>query len=456
MSPQYQITIQPVQCQTCRADAPDGSRFCPSCGRTLLDEEAFTRLSGGASALPDVTRPSAPDDLTADLAFQSGETLVGRYRIVRLLGRGGMGAVFLAEDLRLGQPVALKFLPAALASDARRLAQFHNEVSIARQISHPHVCRVYDIGDVDGHLFLSMEYVEGADLATALKQRAPFPESEGVELVRQICGGLAAVHARGVLHRDLKPANIMLNAAGHAQLMDFGIAVPGGTSGLIEGTPAYMAPEQLTGQGATIQSDLYALGLVMREIFTGSRGTETAAPGVNPRVLEVIAQCLQPEASARPASAPAVAAGLQVVLLDARTLWRRVFQIVVQFLLLPLWLVGAQSLLGRNGLGAGWGVVMIALGTLLALLVFRVPIGWTVSYKGHRIRFYNHPIRGEQLYIDGKLADRGRLGFNVTMRGTIESGAGAGERITAHSRCTFFTVSCRIVAESFLPGVRTA
>ena len=111
------------------------------------------------------------------------------------------------------------------------------------------------------------------------------------------------------------------------------------------------------------------------------------------------------------------------------------------------------QILGRNALGAGWGTALIVAGGLLAMLVFRYPIGWTVSYKGHRIRFFNHPILGERLYIDDQLADRGRLGFNVTMRGTIESGAGAGERITAQSRCTFVAVSCRIVAESFAAAV---
>jgi serine/threonine protein kinase len=226
-----------------------------------------------------------------------------------MLGRGGMGVVYQADDLRLGHPVALQFLPVSLARDARGLEQFHNEVRIARQISHPNVCRVYDIGDVDGHLFLSMELVEGEDLAAALRRRVSFPEMEAVDLTRQICAGLDAVHAAGVLHRDLKPANIMLGTSGQAQLMDFGIAVTGDVEDperITEGTPAYMAPEQLVDRHVTVQSDIYALGLVMYEIFTGHRPFDAttvdelvgqqASITVNPRpALDEVSPRLQRE-----------------------------------------------------------------------------------------------------------------------------------------------------------------
>ncbi len=461
--------IPAVHCEACGAAAPHGSRFCPACGRPFAgvplrldgpELDALTRPAAGAAAddltrlpLDAVTRPVIDDATRAptapaastDLSFEPGERLAGRYRIVRLLGRGGMGAVFLADDLRLNQPVAIKFLPPALAADPARLAAFHNEVSIARQISHPNVCRVYDIGDVDGHLFLTMEYVDGEDLASALRHRGAFPEAEGIELARQICAGLAAVHARGVLHRDLKPANIMLNKAGQAQLMDFGIAAPGGTTS-IEGTPANMAPEQLAGRAASVHSDIYALGLVMREILTARRD----APGpvrVNARVQEAISRSLDPDPAKRPQSAAAVTAMLQVVLLDARTMWLRVLHILLQLTAVPLWVVGFQLMRLRGDVTTG--LALLAVGLVLGAVPLWFPIGWTVSYKGHRIRFFNHPVWGERLYIDDRLADRGRVGFSVTMRGTIESGAGAGERISCHSRCTFLVVECRIVAESF-------
>jgi len=140
--------------------------------------------------------------------------LGGRYRIVGLLGRGGMGEVYRADDLKLGQAVALKFLPAVVESDAERLQRFLNEVKIARQISHPNVCRVYDVGEVDGHHYLSMEYVDGEDLAHLLRRIGRLPGDKAVQIARQLCAGLAAAHDKGVLHRDLKPANVMLDGEG--------------------------------------------------------------------------------------------------------------------------------------------------------------------------------------------------------------------------------------------------
>ncbi len=203
--------------------------------------------------------------------FPPGEIIEGRYRVIGLLGRGGMGEVYRADDLRLGQPVALKFLPETLSHDPVRLAQFHNEVRTARQVSHPNVCRVYDIGDASGHLFLTMEYVDGEDLSSLLRRIGRLPEDKAIEIARQICAGLAAAHERGVIHRDLKPANIMLDGAGRVRVMDFSLAAAGaGTEG-IAGTPAYMAPEQLEGREVTVRSDIYALGLVLYELFTGRR-----------------------------------------------------------------------------------------------------------------------------------------------------------------------------------------
>lgn len=460
-----------MHCPACRASAPGGSRFCPSCGQALGDADDVTRLSDSAGSITadDQTRLLTPAEEVGEARFLPGVLLAGRYRIVRPLGRGGMGAVYLADDLRLGQSVALKFLPPAFSRDSRQLAQFHNEVRVARQITHPNVCRVYDIGDIDGQLFLSMEYIDGEDLAAVLRRRGPFLESDAVELTRQICAGLAAVHARGVLHRDLKPANIMINKAGQAQLMDFGIASAGTVDNIREGTPAYMAPEQLLGQDVAVQSDVYALGLVMHEIFTGRRVFEATtvddlishhsnpAPGVaarldgavNPRLQQAILQCLERDPSRRPASAQAVAAMLQTVLLDTHTVWRRVLQILLQSAVVFMWVGGLRLVFRTPGTGLTPGLALVAGGAVIALLSLRFPIGWTVTYKGHRIRFHNHPIWGERLYIDDRMVDRGRLGLYVTMRGTIESGEGAGERITAQSRSTFVRVACRIVAESF-------
>ena len=165
---------------------------------------------------PGGSRPPSSGWLTASDSishgrFAPGAALDERYRIIGLLGRGGMGEVYRADDLRLGQPVALKFLPEDLRHDPVRLAQFHNEVRTARQVSHPNVCRVYDIGEVDGLLYLSMEYVDGEDLATSLRRIGRFPEDKAAEIARQLCAGLAAAHQRGVIHRDLKPANVLIS-----------------------------------------------------------------------------------------------------------------------------------------------------------------------------------------------------------------------------------------------------
>jgi hypothetical protein len=422
----------------------------------------------------DVTTLAPSEARTAGVApgaarYSAGELLADRYRIVRLLGRGGMGEVYLVDDLRLDHQVALKFLPPALAADPRRLAQFHSEVRIARQVSHPNVCRVYDIGEVAGELFLSMEYVDGEDLAVALRRVGPYPEPEAVELARQICAGLGAAHDRGVLHRDLKPANIMINRAGRAQVMDFGLAVAGQVDHVAEGTPAYMAPEQLLGKEVSARSDLYALGLVMYELFTGQRafkadttldelvslrssGTITAPTTIvrtiNAQVGQAILACLEPDPSRRPASAHAVSAMLQTVLLDARTVSRRVVQ-------LGLACGGSVLLFGTAGAIRAMGVwhigLLLPMAGCVAFVVgyLRYQLQWEVTYKGHAVLFMIHPIWGERLYIDGVLVDRGRPGIHITLRGTIESGEGAGERITARSRAGLFSVSCRIVAESF-------
>src|SRR5918994_386625 len=205
--------------------------------------------------------------------FEPGTVLGGRYRIIGRLGRGGMGDVYRADDLKLGQPVALKFLPPDVDRDPARLTQLHTEVRLARQVSHPNVCRVYDIDEVEGHTFLSMEYVDGEDLASLLRRIGRFNEERGLEIARQVCAGLAAAHERGVIHRDLKPANVMLDAAGVVRITDFGLAGASGET-IRAGTPAYMAPEQLAGSEVTAQSDIYALGLVLYELFTGQRAIE--------------------------------------------------------------------------------------------------------------------------------------------------------------------------------------
>ncbi|MFN0134238.1 MAG: protein kinase domain-containing protein [Phycisphaerales bacterium] len=268
--------------------------------------------------------------------LEAGTTLGGRYRVVNRLGKGGMGDVYRADDLTLGVSVAVKFLPASLAADPVKLDRFRAEVRLARQVSHANVCRVFDIGESDGRVFLTMEYVDGEDLASLLRRIGRLPQDKAVQIARQICFGLAAAHEQGIIHQDLKPANIMLDGRGNARIMDFGIA--GAAADLAShqgphaGTPGYMAPEQASGGALTRQADLYALGAVLYELFTGVRAIDSAAAGVNarrasptttgptrpttlvpdldPAVERVILRCLEPEPAKRPPSSMAVAAAL--------------------------------------------------------------------------------------------------------------------------------------------------
>jgi Protein kinase domain len=275
----------------------------------------------------------ASSDSIESGGFTPGTVLSDRYRIIGLIGRGGMGEVYRADDLKLGQPVALKFLPDRLSSDKALLDRFFAEVRTSRSVAHPNVCRVYDIGEVDGSHFLSMEYVDGEDLASLLRRIGRLPPDKALELSRQICAGLSAAHERGILHRDLKPANVMVDGRGRARIMDFGLAVAAeeaGTESEIGGTPAYMAPEQFAGKGASVRSDLYALGLVLYELYTGKRAFDAGSladyrrkhtedpptspsalvPGMEPAVERAILRCVEKDPAQRPSSAARVAAAL--------------------------------------------------------------------------------------------------------------------------------------------------
>ena len=251
--------------------------------------------------------------------FPAGTVLAGRYRVLGLLGRGGMGEVYRANDLKLGQPVALKFLPESTARNPDRLARFHSEVRIARQVSHPNVCRVYDIGEIDGSVFLSMEYIDGEDLCSLLRRIGRLPGDKALEIARRLCAGLAAAHDKGVLHRDLKPANIMLDGRGQVLITDFGLAGMADQfegARVREGTPAYMAPEQRAGKEVSVRSDIYSLGLILHEMFTGKRPEQTTSTptslvkDLDPVIERVILRCLEADPPRRPPSAVAVARAL--------------------------------------------------------------------------------------------------------------------------------------------------
>src|SRR5436190_8447109 len=299
------------------AHRDDDVTLGPSIGPTRV--VATTPSSSGTPQTPGTSR------------LTPGAIVAGRYRLVALLGRGGMGEVYRADDLTLDQPVALKFLPEGVATDPAQLAQFHNELRTARQVSHKNVVRLYDLGESDGRRFLTMEYVDGEDLASLLRRIGRFPQDRAVAIARQLCAGVAAAHERGVIHRDLKPHNVMIDGDGDVRITDFGIATAAADAGAaLAGTPQYMAPEQLAGSAASVKTDLYSLGLCLFEIFTGKRPYEaksipdlkalhdtgplttpsSVVPDLDPAVERVILRCLAREPDKRPASALAVAAAL--------------------------------------------------------------------------------------------------------------------------------------------------
>jgi serine/threonine-protein kinase len=265
--------------------------------------------------------------------FAIGALFAGRYRIEGLLGAGGMGAVYAALDTTLDEMVALKLLRPPAGFTPELLERFRREVRLARRVTHRNVARTYDIGELGELHYLTMERVEGESLGAYMAARGPLPSSEVAEIAGQLCAGLAAAHAAGVIHRDLKPANILRDRDGRIVITDFGIAR--GTvderdmtlgAGQLIGTPAYMAPEQVEGGAITPLTDLYALGLIVFEMLTGRQAFEgdsainvamarLAGPAPSPSdvvecdapLARLVSACLARAPSQRPASAGALA-----------------------------------------------------------------------------------------------------------------------------------------------------
>ena len=329
----------------------------------LRDKQQLTGLSPLAPTAPDIpdvqpgpsrgglrqvvgaASPRARFAARPGFALEPGTILANRYLIEVVVGSGGLGIVYRARDRVIGEQVALKVLrPEVLASDDQAAARLADELRVARRISHRNVVRMHDIGESDGVMFLTMEYVDGASLATIIETRGALPPSAVIPIARQLLRALAVMHAEGVVHGDLKPANLLLDPSGVLKLTDFGIArvvrlasrerSPGESfgrepvarlAGAVVGTPEYMAPEQLIGAAASVASDIYAAGVVLHECLTGATpfDAETrltfiahkldAAPvGVRstPVMLTpssaleaVIARMMAPVPDARPASA---------------------------------------------------------------------------------------------------------------------------------------------------------
>ena len=288
----------------------------------------WTQTMPGSEGAAGIPSPSSGPSSAPEGGFTPGTVLAARYRVVARLGQGGMGEVYRADDLKLGQPVALKFVRGTMSPEL--LKRLYAEVAVGRQVSHPNVCRLYDIVEFEHQTFLAMEYVDGEDLQSLLARIGRLPADKALDIARDLCAGLAAFHEKGVIHRDLKPANVMIDGRGRARITDFGLAVAGQPSGpyAFAGTPAYMSPEQLTGGEVTARTDLYALGLIVFEMVSGQRffdaRTEealvaqhrdskeprltSAARLLEPAAERLVAQCLEEDPRRRPSSARAVLA----------------------------------------------------------------------------------------------------------------------------------------------------
>jgi tetratricopeptide (TPR) repeat protein/predicted Ser/Thr protein kinase len=297
----------------------------------------MTAAGEGFAARPVRTPPQArariPDSLEA---LQPGHVLGGRYEILGLLGQGGMGAVYKARDREVDREVALKVIRPELANHPEIMQRFKQELILSRQVTHKNVVRIFDLGEAEGAKFISMEYIDGRDLKSIVRERGKLPPNEAVGIIEQICQGLEAAHAEGVIHRDLKPQNILLDKHGRVAVMDFGIARSRECEGLTQtgavlGTPEYMSPEQAKGEEIDSRSDLFSLGIIFYELLTGKspflaatpaasmmkRIREPAVPpikldpGIPKFVNDIVARCLEIDPQRRYGSAREIVQDLE-------------------------------------------------------------------------------------------------------------------------------------------------
>ena len=301
-------------------DSPTLADYSPD-APTMIDGVLDSPLAPVRVNARPISTPSGPSD---PATLPPGMLLAQRYEIVEILGQGGMGAVYKATDLELKRTVALKVIRPELARDKAIVDRFKQELLLAHQVTHRNVIRIYDLSEAEGMKFITMEYVDGENLLTLIRQKKRFTPEESVEIMQQVCRALEAAHTVGVIHRDLKPQNVMRDKTGRVVVMDFGLARTlegdGMTqSGALVGTMEYMSPEQALGKTLDQRSDIFALGLIFYEMLTGQmpfkanstiaslirRTQEQVAPvsdhdNTIPRsVTEIVSKCLQRDVELR-------------------------------------------------------------------------------------------------------------------------------------------------------------
>src|SRR3984957_10806938 len=258
-------------CPQCSYENPETSVQCAKCTTPLPLSDQTLATGGQGWSVP------AADGVVSNNALvqlSPGASVGSRYEIVRLLGQGGMGAVYQAHDKELERQVSIKMIRADMATNPEILRRFKQELILARQITHKNVIRIFDLGQADGIKFITMEYIEGENWQNVLRGKKKLDPAEAANILAQVCRALEAAHHEGVIHRDLKPQNIMLDKSGRAYVMDFGIArsmLGAGMTqtGALIGTPDYMSPEQAKGQSLDARSDLFSLGIIFYEMLSG-------------------------------------------------------------------------------------------------------------------------------------------------------------------------------------------
>jgi tetratricopeptide (TPR) repeat protein len=329
-----------IQCPKCGHSNAEGTLRCVVCDSVISSEDQLTLTHAGETAAWSRVMVGSGE---GGPTLEPGSLLAGRYEILRVLGKGGMGAVYKARDIELERDVAIKVIRPELAGDAKTLQRFKQELILARQVTHRNVIRIFDLGTHEGVKFITMEFVVGRDLSHLLeeKQAERFTPAEAVQIVRQVSRALEAAHAEGVIHRDLKPQNIIMDSGGRVIVMDFGLARSMEMSGLtrtgtVLGTPAYMSPEQAKGGALDERSDLFSLGVIFYELLTGQapfqaetvwgtllkRTQEPAPPPTSivpdlpPDLCEIVLKCLATDPAQRFQTATELSVALETWLGD--------------------------------------------------------------------------------------------------------------------------------------------